>query len=112
MADARHVEKLLVETSRARCRLSLADVMTVGLPAVYAQFGERLVYLDGRIFDASDPSTLAEIPVSVADWSGQAVGLEFGWRHASDCSCRFCANGGPPRHEEVTSAWRASTMRG
>ena len=29
---------------------------SVGLPAVYQQFGEQLLYMDGTIFDASDPS--------------------------------------------------------
>ena len=34
--------------------------------------------MDGRIFDASDPSAPAAVPITVAEWSGQAVGLEYG----------------------------------
>ncbi len=113
MADNGRVEKVLAEASRARRRLSLADVVNAGLPAVYQQYGERLVYMDGRIFDASDPSSPAEIANIVAGEADQAVGLEFGWRHAGDCSCPFCAIDRPAslvatRHATLPSVWRAT----
>ena len=43
------------------------------------------------ILDVADPTHLVEVPVAVADWSGQAVGVEFGWRHTGDCACRLCS---------------------
>ena len=91
MIDARQVESVLSQTGRARRRLSLVDVVSVGLPAVYQQFGEQLLYVDGTIFDASDPSLPSEI-LNVTDETDEAVGLEFGWQHAGDCSCHLCAS--------------------
>jgi hypothetical protein len=91
MADGRLIESVLVEASRAKRRLSFEEVLEAGLPAVYQQYGDRLLYMDGRIFDASDPSSLAEIPLIVAGAAEQAVGVEFGWRHAGDCPCLFCS---------------------
>jgi hypothetical protein len=91
MADGRLIESVLAEASRAKRRLSFEEVLEAGLPAVYQQYGDRLLYMDGRIFDASDPSSLAEIPLIVAGAAEQAVGVEFGWRHAGDCPCLFCS---------------------
>jgi hypothetical protein len=91
MADGRHVERVLAEASRARRRLSLEEVINAGLPAVYQGFGEQLLYMDGTIYDASDPSSLAEILLGVVCEPHRAVGLEFGWRHTGDCSCLLCS---------------------
>jgi hypothetical protein len=91
MADGRLIESVLAEASRAKRRLSFEEVLEAGLPAVYQQYGDRLLYMDGRIFDASDPSSLAEIPLIVAGAAEQAVSVEFGWRHAGDCPCLFCS---------------------
>jgi hypothetical protein len=91
MVDGRHVATVLAEASRAQRRLSLEDVFKAGLPAVFQEFGERLLFMDGRIYDASDSSSLAEILLGVVCEPDQTVGLEFGWRHAGDCSCLFCA---------------------
>ena len=96
----------------ARRRLSLVDVMNVGLPAVYSQFGERLIYEDGRIYDARDPSSLTEIPLTAADRSGEAVGLEYGWKHAGDCGCHLCADDRSGSYEKLTSQWRAAGAGG
>ena len=83
MAKGQKVKGVFAKARRAPRRLSLADVVSVGLPAVYQQFGEQLLYVDGTIFDASDPSLPAEI-LNVADESDEAVGLEFGWQHAGE----------------------------
>jgi hypothetical protein len=91
MVDGRLIESVLAEASRAKRRLSLEEVFEAGLPAVYQQYGDRLLYMAGRIFDASDPSSLAEIPLIVAGAAEQAVGVEFGWRHDGDCPCLFCS---------------------
>ena len=72
-------------------RLSLEDVVSVGLPAFYEDHGEKLVYRDGCIFEgAAGDAPLGE-PILVLDQPGEAVGLEFGWRHRRDCTCRLCA---------------------
>jgi hypothetical protein len=112
MPDGRLVEKMLAEASRARRRLSLADVVNAGLPAVYQQYGEQLIYLDGRIFDASDPSSPAETSLLVEGDADQAVGVEFGWRHAGDCSCPFCANDRPTERATMPSDWRVREATG
>ena len=87
MADTRQVATALAETDHARRRLSLEDVLKAGLPAVFREFGEQLLFMDGRFYDASDPGSLAEILVGVVYEPEQAVGLEFGWRHVGDCPC-------------------------
>jgi hypothetical protein len=81
----------LAEVSRARPRLSFEEVLTIGLPAVYQEFGERLLFIEGRIYDASDPSSPVEILLNVVRKPDHMVGLEFGWRHAGDCSCLLCS---------------------
>ena len=85
IVDERYIEQVLTETGRARRRLSLTDVVNAGLPAVYSQFGEQLLFMDGRIYDASDPSLLTEVPIAATGESDETVGLEFGWQHAGDC---------------------------
>lgn len=79
------------ETSRPPRRLSLADVVSAGRPAVYQQYDERVLFIDGRIFDASDPGLLAKISLDMTGDSRATVGLEFGWRQAVGCSCPFCS---------------------
>jgi len=90
MTEGRLIEGVLAQASRGKHRLSLEEVLQAGLPAVYQQYGDRLLYLDGRIFDAADPRALAEIALMVTGAATQVVGVEFGWRHASDCCCQFC----------------------
>jgi hypothetical protein len=78
-----------------RRALSLAQVRSVGLPAVYLRFGDALLYLDETLFDLNEPDpgspTLFCPPVLDATILQRAVGIEFGWRHALGCRCRFCA---------------------
>ena len=112
----RQVERVLADAGQGRRRLSLADVLDVGLPAVYQQYGEQLVFIDGRIFDASDPSAPAEIHSNASDEADVAVGVEFGWRHVGDCSCRLCAadrtahrpaaRPGAAHHAPAPGGWR------
>jgi hypothetical protein len=71
--------------------LSFAEIVEAGLPATYRDFGERLVFLDGKLLDAQRPDTTNSIPVEILMGPSGAVGIEFGWRHAGACQCRFCA---------------------
>ena len=68
-------------------------MVAAGLPAVYQDFGEHLVYRDGTIFDATRGGPADQHPILVVDRLDEAVGLEFGWRHASGCACAFCQGG-------------------
>jgi len=85
------VAEILAETRQARCRLSFAEVVEVGLPAAYYSYGERLVFLDGRLFEVNVAEMAVEIPTDGPSGLGATVGIEFGWCHARGCSCRFCA---------------------
>lgn len=90
MTDGRHRSRLTVGRPGLSPRLSLQDIVSVGLPAVYEDHGEHLVYRDGRIFDAAASNAPLAEPIIELDGAGSAVGLEFGWRHLAGCSCRFC----------------------
>jgi hypothetical protein len=69
-------------------------VVALGKPALFDDFGEHLLYADGRLIDllaarrSSDGALLA--PLLPASIIKSGVGLEFGWRHAATCSCAAC----------------------
>ncbi len=91
MADGSEMRRILAETSAVRRRLSFTEIVEAGLPAAYCEFGERLVYLDGKLLDARQPDAAVEIPIDGGVGLDKVVGIEFGWRHVSACECRFCA---------------------
>lgn len=109
MNDARHARKP-VGGRRLRPRLSLEDVVAAGLPAVYQDFGEHLLYRDGTIFDSAGTGPAGEHPVLELESLNDAVGLEFGWRHASGCGCGYCQSGRVERDEtaDLERSGRAS----
>lgn len=88
--------------SLSSSRLALREVREIGLPAVFLDFGEALLYLDGQLFSLRDmraakgaPGVLpAPLPSQVLDCG---VGIEFGWRHLGGCACRFCWGRGEQR---------------
>ena len=76
-----------------RC-LSSAEVLASGEPALFEDFGERLLYADGRLIDlvaardTHDGALIAPLlPLSIIE---TGVGLEFGWHHAAACPCAAC----------------------
>jgi hypothetical protein len=71
--------------------LSFAEIVEAGVPAAFCDFGERLVFLDGKLLDAQQPDTANSVPLEGLMGPSGAVGIEFGWRHAGTCQCRFCA---------------------
>jgi len=80
--------------ARSRALLSLEEVRASGLPAFFFDYDEHLLYLDGELFDLSDgdaawqaDSRPQPLPRYILE---DGVGIEYGWRHAADCACRFC----------------------
>jgi hypothetical protein len=84
-----------------RHRLSFNEVIETGRPAVYSQFGDALLFMDGALFDVLKPGSPTElwrkVPRDDPRFAGRAIGIEYGWRHVSGCSCDFCAPPGPRR---------------
>ena len=80
--------------TQSKRRLSSVDVLALGEPALFNDFGERLLYADGRLIDllaarrSSDGELLA--PLLPASIIKSGVGVEFGWRHSAACACAAC----------------------
>ena len=78
-----------------RRRLSFEEVVASGRTAVFQEFGDLLLYLEGTVFilkDADPPSDVqATTPVLEPRALVHAVGFESGWRHAAGCDCPVCA---------------------
>ena len=93
---------------RSPVPLSLAEVRETGLPALFLDFGEALLYLDGEIFevDASlAPLHAGAHPIPLpAVILATDVGIDYGWHHAGHCECRFCSKGGRPDAQEASAA--------
>ena len=90
------VDDLLARLAPARGKrcLSALDVVALGEPALFDDFGERLLYAGGQLIDlqavrrSSDGAHLAPLlPASIIE---TGVGIEFGWRHAAACHCVAC----------------------
>ncbi len=81
--------------ARGRRRLSLQEVRESGLPALFFDYGDALLYLDGRLYNAGDwvtPDVTSTPPQPLpAQILENGVGIEYGWQHAAGCACRFCA---------------------
>jgi hypothetical protein len=78
-----------------RVVLTFEEVIASRRPAVFAEFGDFLLYLDGRVFILEDADLLAgagaALPVLDQSLLVHAVGIECGWRHDEGCACRFCS---------------------
>ena len=79
-------------------------MVAAGLPAVFQDFGEHLFYRDGAIFDSARTGSAGEHPILELESLDDAVGLEFGWRHASGCACGYCQAGRAGRFERDEAA--------
>ena len=116
MNDGRRVEGVLAALEPiGRRRFSLIEVIDAGRPAVYRPFGDALLYLDGTLFDVLQPGSPIELGLKVLledpHLERRAVGIEYGWRHESDCSCEFCALEDASR-QLATGAEPAADMTG
>ncbi len=75
-------------------RLTFEQVRQSRVPAIFQKYGERVLFLDDRVFlfDEDDGDLGPGAGPTVIDASAlEEVGIEYGWRHAYDCHCRFCA---------------------
>lgn len=79
---------------QGRKRLTFVEVVASRRPAVFEDFGDSLLYLDGEVFILKDVDLLADAPVEppVLDPRAtiHAVGIETGWHHVVDCDCDIC----------------------
>ena len=78
----------------SRVRLSLDEVRASGLPAYFSDHGERLLFLDGDLYDRRDRDAALKrgsppqpLPRQLLE---SGVGIEYGWRHTADCACPVC----------------------
>ncbi len=74
--------------------LSLNEVRSLQRPALFIDFGEKLLYHDERLFDLTPEApgrppdySPVMLPAQVLDLG---VGIEFGWRHLAECDCDHC----------------------
>lgn len=75
-------------------RLTLQEVREIDRTAFFFDFGEALMYKDGKLFDirswgAEVPTgaPLTPLPDAVLE---NGVGIEYGWQHLKDCDCHLC----------------------
>lgn len=81
--------------ARSHTLLTLAEVRASGLPAVFSDHGEHLLFQDGELFELRDgeagwqaDSRPQPLPRRIL---ADGVGIEYGWRHSAGCRCRYCA---------------------
>lgn len=75
--------------------LALGEVRECGSPAVFMDYGEALLYMDGHLFSLreikGEPGHALLLPPPLPPQVLESgVGLEYGWRHLAGCNCRFC----------------------
>lgn len=75
--------------------LTFDEVVMSGRPAVFAEFGDLLAYLDGTVFILQGVDVSAEAGASPLALDARsvvrAVGIETGWHHERACDCPLCA---------------------
>lgn len=76
--------------------LSLAEVKRVGRAALFLDWGEKLLYREGEIFELHetlDERAMAYPPVRLPSAILEhGVGIEYGWRHLAGCDCEACTD--------------------
>jgi hypothetical protein len=78
-----------------RRRLTFDEVLECRRPAVFQDFGDWLLYLDGQVYilrdvdPRDDPE--ATPPVLDSRYLAHPAGIETGWRHSHDCDCELCS---------------------
>jgi hypothetical protein len=72
--------------------LDFEEVLASGRPALYEEFGDLLLYLEGTVFilQGAEPHAPDEAPMLDPNALPRAVGIESGWRHSGSCDCEFC----------------------
>jgi len=74
--------------------LSAQQVLAIGAPAIFEDYGERLLYVDGQLLDlraaAPAPDGSLVVPTLPSSVLQTAVGIEFGWQHLECHGCGRC----------------------
>jgi hypothetical protein len=83
-----------ISAQPGRKMLSFDEVMASDRPAVFREFGDSLLYVDGRVYILNGIDLLGDPeiapPVLDPEYSVRAVGIEVGWRHVEGCDCEYC----------------------
>ena len=78
-----------------RKRLTFDEVVENRRVALFHEFGDSLLYIDGEVFvlQGADLFGHPDATLLVLDARSvvSAVGFETGWHHARDCDCRACS---------------------
>jgi hypothetical protein len=86
----------LVPARPGRAALTFDEVVASGRPAVFEDFGDVLLFVDGRLFvlrDARQETRKEELPLELDTRRiPHGVGFETGWRHADGCACAACCS--------------------
>jgi hypothetical protein len=99
VTDVQELAGALAKMATAgRRSFTFEEILAAGRPAMYRKFGDHLLFLGGRVFDVREPGAPIEVGVAarpeerapVAVDRALTVGIEYGWRHASDCPCSYC----------------------
>ena len=99
--------------------LTLEEVRESGLPAFFVDFGESLLYERGQLFELRDreawrPEGLSRRPLPAEVLAG-GVGIDYGWRHAARCACRYCSRWASsedfPRHRLTPASFARRAAR-
>jgi hypothetical protein len=93
LAEWQRVVKLTIGRA-GPTRLSFEQILQGQLPAIFVDYGEHILFFDGRVFDFGDKDRAHGLSLcpSVLDATllKGCIGIEYGWRHADGCRCRFC----------------------
>jgi hypothetical protein len=100
VTDVQELAGMLATSAWAGRRLTFDEVIAAGRPAVYRKFGDHLLYVQGRLFDVSEPAAPVEVGLAPPSSTHRrpptgrevSVGIEYGWRHSAECGCDYCSD--------------------
>ena len=92
---------LLTKSACSPKALLLEEVRRAGLPAYFFDDGEKLVYLDGELYDLADARAGTGARALPREVLESGVGIEYGWHHIEHCACALCRSAD---HSKATDA--------
>jgi hypothetical protein len=82
---------LLAKSACSPKVLLLDEVRRAGLPAYFFDDGEKLVFLDGELYDLAETRAGTGAPRPLPrEVLESGVGIEYGWHHIEHCACPLC----------------------